>query len=208
MKYEARNFEHLLGTQGFSDQLLKNHFQLYQGYVKNTNQFLDEMKELQMQGKEKTIQFAELSRRFGWEYNGMRLHEYYFGNMTKQSSLLSNNSELLEKIIEDFGSYKAWESNFKAKGAMRGIGWVILYLDTWQNKLFNVWIDEHDAGHLAGATPVLVMDVFEHAFTFDYGIHKEEYIEAFFKAIHWQEAAKQLALAHAKIHVEKLPSNY
>lgn len=201
MKYESVNFKHLLGTQGFSDELLKNHFQLYEGYVKNTNQLLEELENLQKQGKEKTPQFSELSRRFGWEYNGMRLHEYYFGNMSKQSTILSNDSRLSRKIKEEFGSHENWENNFKAKGEMRGIGWVILYLDTRQDHLFNVWVDEHDKGQLAGAVPLLVLDVFEHAFMLDYGIKRDGYITSFFNAIHWDEVTRRFDSAPAKISI-------
>lgn len=203
MKYEPVNFDHLLGTQGFSNELLKNHFQLYEGYVKNTNQLLEELEALQKQGEEKTPQFAELSRRFGWEYNGMRLHEYYFGNMSNKSVILSKDARLSGKIKEEFGTYENWKNNFIAKGEMRGIGWVILYLDVRQDRLFNVWINEHDAGHLAGAIPLLVLDVFEHAFTLDYGIKKDGYITSFFNVIHWDEVAHRFDSAPARIPISQ-----
>ena len=129
MIYKAKNFDHLLGTKGFSDQSLKNHFTLYQGYVTNTNKLLEKLSDLVKQEKTSTPEYAELKRRFGWEFNGMRLHEYYFGSMTKESQTLDSNSELAKKIAQDFGSYENWENDFKATGALRGIGWAILYLD-------------------------------------------------------------------------------
>ncbi len=183
--YEAENFDRLLGTAGFSDALLQNHFTLYQGYVKNTNALLEELRKMHDEGATGTPQFAELKRRFGWEFNGMRLHQYYFWNMSKDASPLSEEDPLRKKIYEDFGSFEAWEKDFRATGAMRGIGWVILYRDMWTNRLLNVWINEHDLGHLAGSQPLLVMDVFEHAFMLDYGLRRGDYIEAFFKAIDW-----------------------
>ena len=183
MVFEAKNFESLLGTKGLSDQLLKNHFTLYQGYVTNTNKVADALGAMAKEGKTATPEYAELKRRFGWEWNGMRLHEYYFGNLIKDGKALDKNSNLSRKIIEDFGSYENWEKDFKATGAMRGIGWVILYYDG--SRLFNTWINEHDVGHLSGASPLLVMDVFEHAYMLDYGLKKADYIEAFFKAIDW-----------------------
>ncbi|MFH1520336.1 MAG: Fe-Mn family superoxide dismutase [Candidatus Micrarchaeota archaeon] len=187
MTYEAKNYEHLLGTNGFSETLLKTHFTLYQGYVTNTNKAAELLKKLE-QG---TPEYAEVKRRFGWEYNGMRLHEYYFGGMINGGNTLDKESELMKKIIEDFGSYENWERDFKATGAMRGIGWVILYYDKCGDRLFNCWINEHDEGHLAGAKPLLVMDVFEHAFITDYGLKKADYLNVFFKAINWEKASQR-----------------
>ena len=191
MKYQAINFEKLLGTEGFSNQLLTNHFTLYNGYVTNTNKLMEEFAELEKQGKTGTPQFAEMKRRFGWEFDGMRLHELYFGNMVKGGSAPDKGAKIQTKINEDFGSFENWGKLFKATGAMRGIGWTILYYDSTGNQLFNTWINEHDTGHLAAATPILIMDVFEHAFVTDYGLKRADYIEAFFKAIDWSVVQKR-----------------
>jgi Fe-Mn family superoxide dismutase len=185
MAYEAKNFESLLGTKGLSDQLLKNHFTLYQGYVTNTNKVADMLSAMAKEGKTATPEYAEIKRRFGWEFNGMRLHEYYFGNMVKGGRAIDKNTNLYKKIVADFGSYENWEKDFRAVASMRGIGWVILYYDGTARRLFNVWINEHDAGHLCGASPLIVIDVFEHAYMVDYGLKKADYIDAFFKAIDW-----------------------
>ncbi len=192
MSYQAKDYSRLLGTPGFSDQLLKNHFALYQGYVNNTNKLVEILKAMQKEGKANTPDYAEVKRRFGWEWNGMRLHEYYFDNLVSGGKPLDPNSDLAKKIEEDFGSYAEWEKEFKAIGVMRGIGWVVLYLDPVSNKLFNAWINEHDVGHLAGCRPLLVMDVFEHAFMIDYGLKRADYIEAFFKNIDWSVVASRL----------------
>jgi len=193
MAFEPKNFDGLIGTKGFSDQLLKNHFTLYQGYVTNTNKLGDALGALALQTG---AEFAEMKRRFGWEFNGMRLHELYFGNMKKNGNGgIDKNSELFKKIVKDFGSWEDWEKDFKASGAMRGIGWVVLYYDAASGRLFNVWVNEHDAGHLAGAVPILVMDVFEHAFMIDYGLKRADYIEAFFKAIKWSESEERFRRA-------------
>ena len=186
MVYESKNFDNLLGTEGFSDQLLKNHFILYQGYVTNTNKLIDALKLIVKDGKIGTTEFAELKRRLGWEFNGMRLHEYYFGNMKKNSVQLNKNSKLFRDLLNEFGSYEDWEKDFKSTGGMRGLGWVILYFDPLNKKLFNVWINEHDVGHLSGCVPLLVMDVFEHAYMIDYGLKKADYINSFFKGFFFQ----------------------
>lgn len=191
MTYITKNFDNLVGTPGFSEQLLKNHFTLYQGYVTNTNKLLDLMAAMVKEGKTATPEFAELKRRFGWEFNGMRLHEYYFGNMKNGGSALNKDSKLSKKLIEDFGTFENWEKDFKAIGLMRGIGWVILYVDSIAKRLFNVWITEHDLGHLAGCVPLLIMDVFEHAYMIDYGLKKADYVEAFSRAIDWNTVANR-----------------
>lgn len=190
--YEPKNFESLLGTGGLGDQLLKNHFALYQGYVANTNKLADILAGMEKDEKVGTPEYAELKRRFGWEFNGMRLHEFYFGNMKKGGSALDANSPLAKKITAGFGSYENWEKDFRATGAMRGIGWAVLYYDAAAGRFFNAWINEHDAGHLSGCVPVLVMDVFEHAYMPDYGLKRVDYINAFFKVIDWGAAAQRL----------------
>lgn len=191
MAFEPKNFEHLIGMKGFSDSLLKNHFTLYQGYVTNTNKIADTIRFFLKENKLGTPEFAELNRRFGWEFNGMRLHELYFENMTKNGTELDRNSELFKKIVEIFESYENWEKVFKAVGSMRGIGWAVLYYDTASGKLLNIWINEHDVGHLAGCKPLFVMDVFEHAYMIDYGLKRADYIEAFFKSIDWTAVSKR-----------------
>src|SRR3989344_7906354 len=187
MAYEAKNYDKLLGTEGFSDKLLQNHLKLYQGYVANTNKSAELLKTLEAG----TPPWAEVKRRIGWEFNGMRLHELYFGNMKKDGSKLNEQSKLYKKITEMFGNYETWVNGFKATGAMRGIGWAVLYYDKQADKLYNVWINEHDTGHFAGCVPILIMDVFEHAFMLDYGTKRADYLEAFFNAINWEEAEKR-----------------
>jgi Fe-Mn family superoxide dismutase len=184
MPYTPKDYAKLAGMDGFSETLLKNHFTLYQGYVTNTNKVLDTLDQMTKDGKTATPEFAELKRRLGWEFNGMRLHEYYFDNLGGKGGI-SKDGKASKKISESFGSAEAWEKDFKTTGAMRGIGWVVLYQDTASNRLINFWVNEHDAGHPAGCNPLLVMDVFEHAFMLDYGLKRADYIEAFFKNINW-----------------------
>lgn len=192
MKYEAKNYDSLLGAPGFSDEILKNHFSLYQGYVNNVNKFDARINELIKNGQSVMTEYSELKRRFGWEWNGMRLHELYFENMIIDGKEINTGSALCRKIADNFGSFDSFKIDFKNTGLMRGIGWVILYYDIKNDKLFNAWINEHDTGHLSECAPLLVMDVFEHAYLTDYGIKKANYIEVFMKAINWRAAEKRL----------------
>ncbi len=193
MAYQAADYNRLIGMEGFSDTLLKNHFTLYQGYVTNTNKVIDTLDQMLKEGKTGTPEYAELKRRLGWEFNGMRLHEYYFENLGGRKGI-DKGGKLHEKLVESFGTYEAWEKDFRATGTMRGIGWVALYRDIPSGRLINFWINEHDVGHPTGGMPILIMDVFEHAFMIDYGLKRADYIEAFFKNINWEAAESRLSL--------------
>ena len=172
MTYEIKKFEHLLGLTSFSDILLKNHFTLYEGYVKSVNSSTDR-------------------RRFGWEFNGMRLHELYFENLTKDLKEINKEGNLYKNLASTFGSYKNWLVDFKALGLIRGVGWVALVKDKVTGTLMNIWIGEHDTGHLANTEILLVMDVWEHAYMMDYGIKRADYIENFLKVINWEVVEKR-----------------
>lgn len=189
--YEAQKFENLLGIEGLSDNLLQAHFGLYEGYVKNTNLVLDELKKVEAGLPE----FSELKRRFGWEFDGMRMHELYFGNLMKGGSKIDDALELKAQIEKDFGSVENWEKDFRATLAMRGIGWAVLYYDSEVQKLFNTWVGEHDAGHLVGCAPILVIDAFEHAYIADYGTKRPDYIESVMKILCWHVAEGRFKMA-------------
>jgi Fe-Mn family superoxide dismutase len=191
MAYTAKDYSRLLGMEGFSETLLKNHFTLYQGYVTNTNKLIEILNQMLKEGKVGTPEFAELKRRFGWEFNGMRLHEYYFENLGGKGGL-EKTGKLFKRISEEFGSFEAWEKEFRAIGMMRGMGWVILYQDPLTGRLINFWINEHDVGHPAAGIPLLILDVFEHAFMIDYGLKRADYLEVFFRNIHWKTVEGRL----------------
>ena len=191
-RFAARDFTALLGIEGFSETMLKNHFELYQGYVKNANLILGELERLTKENRLDGAPASELRRRFGWEYDSIRLHEYYFENLTKTPRPPDRGSRLVSRLTEEFGSFENWKKDFTAVGAMRGIGWVILYQDALRNRLMNAWINEHDAGHFVGCTPIVVMDVFEHAYMLDYGVKKAGYLEAFFKSLDWDVATARM----------------
>jgi Fe-Mn family superoxide dismutase len=191
MNYTPKDYAKLIGTAGFSETLLKNHFTLYQGYVANTNKVLDILGLMAKDGKTGTPEYAELKRRLGWEFNGMRLHELYFENLGGKTPL-DAAGKLGRRIVEQYGDIESWEKDFRATGGMRGIGWVVLYEDTANGRLINFWINEHDVSHPSGGVPLLVMDVFEHAFMLDYGLKKADYVEAFFKAIDWAAVGARL----------------
>jgi len=188
--YKAKDYTNLLGMNGFSDDLLTQHFTLYQGYVKNTNTLNDKLEALMKGGKDRTPDYAGLKRMYGWEFDGMRLHEYYFENLGGKSPL-DPKSDLCKALVDQYGSYEKWKQDFAATGLIRGIGWAILYEDRHTGRLTNTWVNDHNLGHLAGAKPLLVMDVWEHAYITEYGLNRGKYIEAFFKNIDWDVVGKR-----------------
>lgn len=193
-RFVAKNFDYLLGkTPGIDKNLLEMHFKLYHGYVNTTNELANALQELEGSGKSHSIEYGAMKRRFGWEYDGMVLHELYFSNMGFTTKM-SSRDPLYQQIVRDFGSFDAWLSDFTATGLIRGIGWVVLYKDPIEGRLFNVWINEHPTNHLAGGTPILVMDVWEHAYLTQYGLDRAAYIDAFIKNINWDEVSRRYAM--------------
>ena len=184
----------LSGLQGISDATLETHFGLYAGYVKNTNLLFERLAELRERGKAEGANpaYAELVRRIGFEYNGIRLHELYFDNMTSRPQEL-RSGRLHDALGESYGGFEQWKKDFMAVAGMRGIGWAVAYYDLASRTLVNLWIDEHQNGNLAGALPIVVLDVWEHAFIKDYKpAEKAKYVEAFFANLDWKTCEGRL----------------
>jgi Fe-Mn family superoxide dismutase len=192
MTYISKDYSKLFAMKGFSEALLQNHFTLYQGYVANVNKLLESLDAVMKAGNSSRPEYTEMKRRLGWEFNGMRLHELYFENLGGNGNSESG-SKLSERMVASFGSRDIWETDFKATGAMRGIGWAGLYQDKATGRLTNYWINEHDVGHPVGCTPILILDVFEHAFMLDYGLKRTAYIDAFFANIDWVSVESRLS---------------
>jgi len=195
--YQVKEFN-LSRLNGISDQTLEMHFKLYEGYVKETNRLTEAIAEILKDGRvdqEEMPAYSELKRRFGFEYNGMVLHEYYFSNLKKDGGDdPARNSAFLQAVESSFGSYDLWKVDFTSVGKMRGVGWAICYLDPVHGQLSNHWITLHEVGNVAGFIPVLVMDVWEHAFLLDYKpAERPKYIEAFFSNLNWQTVEERLS---------------
>jgi Fe-Mn family superoxide dismutase len=192
--YQAADFSHLRGLNGLSDQQIEQHLELYAGYVQNTNRLNARIAELASGGQAGSPEYTELLRRRGFEYDGMILHEYYFGNLTPNGSgQPRGESELHAALERDFGGWDGWQQAFSQVAKMRGVGWAVLYQDPHTGRTSNHWISLHQDGHPAGFKPLLVMDVWEHAFMVDYkATERAKYIEAFFSNIDWSSVAQRL----------------
>src|SRR5215213_7914992 len=195
--YQPRQFN-LSGLKGISDQTLEMHFKLYEGYVKETNNLTQRITEFIKDGnvdQEEMPAYSELTRRLGFEYNGMVLHEYYFDNLQTGGGTGDpvKSSQFLKAAEATFGSYDIWKADFVGIGKMRGVGWAICYQNPANGRISNHWITLHETGNVAGFNPILVMDVWEHAFLLDYKpAERPKYIEAFFSNIHWNAVEDRL----------------
>jgi Fe-Mn family superoxide dismutase len=195
--YKPRQFD-LSNLKGISDETLEMHFKLYEGYVKETNKLNEKIAEFVKGGKvdqEEFAEYSELSRRLGFEYNGMVLHEHYFDNLASGGGTgdPTGQTGFRKAATESFGSYDTWKAEFVGIGKMRGVGWAICYENPANGRLSNHWITLHETGNVAGFNPVLVMDVWEHAFILDYKpADRPKYIEAFFSNINWSAVEGRL----------------
>lgn len=172
--------------KGISAKNIEEHLKLYAGYVKNTNNILAQIEELAKDSEKNAYILGELQRRFGFEFDGMRNHEYYFHSFEGGPLQLESDSALKSAIEKEWGSFDGWLALFKAVAMTRGIGWAMLYFDPQEKKLLNAWIDEQHLGHLTGLQPVLALDMWEHSYVADYQPSgKKQYVEDFFANLNW-----------------------
>ncbi len=193
--YTAKTFD-LSDLTGISNETLAMHFKLYEGYVTNTNTYNQRIADMIGGGELDATQvaaFSEIKRRFGFEYNGMVLHEYYFENMQKHGTGDPTGGDFKTAAEASFGSYEVWKADFVNTGKMRGVGWAACYQDPSNGAISNHWINLHETGNVAGYKPILIMDVWEHAFIKDYApVDRPKYIEAFFSNINWATVNSRL----------------
>ena len=194
--YRARQFN-LSGLNGISDKTLEMHFKLYEGYVTNTNTLTERISEFLNDGKvdaEEMPAYSELTRRMGFEYNGMVLHEYYFENMKSGGGGDPEKTSSFRAAVEkSFPSYEIWKADFASVGKMRGVGWAIAYLNPGNGLISNHWVTLHETGNVAGFVPIVVMDVWEHAYLLDYKpADRPKYIEAFMSNLDWDAVENRM----------------
>lgn len=187
--FTARQFN-IPELTGISATTIAEHIKLYEGYVKHANLIQDKIKTLGG-NPEAAYELSEARRRFGFEFDGMRNHELYFALLEGGAQQLAQDSKLNTKITEQFGSFDAWQADFKTLAKTRGIGWAILYYDKASDSLVNSWVDEQHLGHLVGLTPIFAIDMWEHSFVADYQPSgKPQYIDDFMSQVNWDVAAR------------------
>jgi Fe-Mn family superoxide dismutase len=180
---------------GISEEQIAQHWALYESYVKNAAS-LKEKLEMLSKVENFGIEFTELKRHWAFEADGVILHELYFEALKSGGGSPSAAADVAKLLKTNFGGFAAWKKEFAAVGKMRGTGWAILYFDPRAASMTNVWIESHEYGHPAGAAPLLVMDVWEHAYMVDWGASgRAEYIEAFFQNVDWAKVESRLRTA-------------
>lgn len=193
--FEERKFN-IPKLEGISEKTIEEHLKLYGGYVKNTNTILAKIDEYVADSENNTYALGELQRRFSFEFDGMRNHEYYFAHFENGSTVLGTGSTFKKVVEKEWGEFDKWLNRFKSIALTRGVGWVILYYDSSAKRLLNAWIDEHHLGQLAGLSPILVLDMWEHAYFIDYTpLEKKKYVEAFFENLNWQNVEQNFSNA-------------
>lgn len=183
-KFEEQRFD-IPALKGISAKTIEEHLKLYAGYVKHSNLILEKIEEMKKDSEKNAYALAEVNRRFGFEFNGMRNHEVYFRALEGGAKALSE-SALRAAISEKWGSYENWLGEFKAIALTRGIGWAMLYYDRSSGELLNAWIDEQHLGQLQNCALILGLDMWEHSFVADYQPSgKKNYVEDFFANLNW-----------------------
>ncbi len=189
--YEPKSFS-IPELKGISAKNIEEHTKLYQGYVKHTNLIIDRISEYSTDTEKYTYELGELQRRFSFEYNGMKNHEYYFEQLESGALALDNTSPLAQAINESFGSFDAFIARFKTIAMTRGIGWAILYRDLDSNQLVTAWVDEQHLGQLNSAQFIFGIDMWEHAYVADYQPSgKKQYVEDYLNQVNWNTVAKR-----------------
>lgn len=185
-KFEEKKFN-IPVLKGISAKTIEEHLKLYSGYVKHANLILEKIEEMGKDSEKNAYALGEIQRRFGFEWGGMRNHEFYFGHLEGGAKPLDEKSSLKAAIEAEWGSFDGWLARFKAIALTRGIGWAMLYYDKKTQRLVNAWIDEQHLGQLIDASPILILDMWEHSFVADYQPSgKKNYVEDFFANLNWE----------------------
>jgi len=180
--------------KGISTNAINIHIKLYEGYVKHANLILEKISEYAKDETANAYVLSELQRRFGFEFGGMKNHEYYFEQF--EGGPNDKIDTLKTAIEEEWGSFDTWRQRFTAIGLTRGIGWAVLSYDKANDRLINSWLDEQHIGQLNSTDIILALDMWEHAYLLDYiPASKKEYIDAFFDNLNWEIAEKRFVEA-------------
>ncbi len=185
-QYEAAEFNLPAELKGLSAKQIEVHLGLYKGYVTHVNKLGEHIKQISAAGDDMSYAMTELNRRLGFEFGGMRMHEYYFEQFENGAQDIDDSSTFGTFIKENMGGVEGLKKGIKMTTMSRGIGWTILYWDTRANTPQIGWVSDHELGTLAGLPILLAIDMWEHAFMVDYmPAEKEAYVEAVFSNLNW-----------------------
>ncbi len=191
--YEEKKFN-LPELKGLSAKQIEVHLGLYAGYVKHTNLIMEQIRVLKDSDMEnKAYVMAELRRRLGFEFDGMRMHEYYFSQFEGGPQAMDADGALAALSKNRYGE-NGIMGHVKEVAGTRGIGWVVVYYDDVSKAVHTAFVGDHELGQLAGLPILLAVDLWEHAFMVDYvPAQKKDYVDAFFENLNWGVVEKRLA---------------
>ncbi|MDO8231824.1 MAG: Fe-Mn family superoxide dismutase [bacterium] len=191
MTYPTKSFN-ISALNGISEKQVKVHLALYEGYVKHTNFIMEKLAAVRSGQLElDPYMVSELRRRFAFEFDGMRMHEYYFSQFEGGSVPIVADSTFGRLVAEKYGNQDII-THIKEVAGSRGIGWVVVYADPSAHTLHTVFVNDHELGQLSGLPIILALDLWEHAFMVDYvPAEKKNYIDAFFSNINWGVVEKR-----------------
>jgi Fe-Mn family superoxide dismutase len=185
-KFEEMKFN-IPDLKGISKKNIEEHLKLYAGYVKNANLIQDKIGELMVNPEQNAFVLGELQRRYSFEFNGIKNHEYYFSYFEGGPKPLPAESRFKTALEKQAPSFEAWLSAFKFLATTRGIGWAVIGWDFDTQQFIHIWVDEQHLGQLNGVCWILAIDMWEHAFVYDYPTsEKKKYIDAFFDNLNWE----------------------
>ena len=178
--------------EGISQKTIDEHLKLYQGYVKHSNLIQEKIAEYKVDSEKNAYVLGELSRRFAYEFDGMKKHEYYFDQLEGGHKEMDMESALMKQVEKDFGSAENWLAEFRTLCLTRGIGWAVLWYDKVSGKLLNSWVDEQHLGQLNGLSFIYGIDMWEHSYLMDYiPGDKKKYVESYLNATNKDVSAKR-----------------
>jgi Fe-Mn family superoxide dismutase len=184
-QFKPKDYASLKGLHGITDDQIAVHLALYNGYVTRSNKLLDTLASMANEDRAGTFEYNELKRRAGWEVNGILLHELYFDNLSASGGS-GAESAFARAVARQYGSFEGWKKDFLGVAKMPGVGWAVTYLDPARGQLDNYWIDRHDVGHPAGHRPIVVLDLWEHAWSaYLKPTERAKYLDDFFANVGW-----------------------
>lgn len=168
-----------------SEKAVREHFKLYEGYVKKANEILEALEKLDAPASAANATYSavrELKLELSFAIGGVKNHEIYFGHLGGKGG--KPGGALASALVAHFGSYDAWVADLKATGiASRGWTWLAYDLD--RRTLFNYLGDAQNSFPIWNAVPLLALDVYEHAYFMDYGTRRADYVDAFLAHLDW-----------------------
>ncbi len=186
MDYFTAKIFDLPALSGISQRNIDEHLKLYQGYVKFANYIQNKLRELSADAEKNAYEIAELQRRFAFEHDGMKNHEIFFSQLEGGPQAPAAGTAFIAQVDQDFGSWDAFMARLKALCMTRGVGWAMLYYCSETGHLLTQWVDEQHLGHLSGPKLILAIDMWEHAYVYDWPTsEKKQYVEAFFQNLNW-----------------------